>query len=226
VVSGLSSIARVGAFSGTSTLSISIALMGFVSKGVPLVSLSFRISTFFRDAKIFRRSTSLRRGRSLSVPSFQLTIGLFFLNQVRPRMTLSFPNPAIKNDVGSSFPLIPRLTMALCVTTPCSFRVPSAFLVIRGFLSLMSGMLWSSANFESMNSLEAPQSKRARVSTVCSFVPIATGKFIDWGVMSATSTEEVNKSESSDVAPSLLTKNPLSPSGRQSHLSLLRLIRP
>jgi hypothetical protein len=44
--------------------------------------------------------------------------------------------------------------------------------------------------------------------------------------MSATSTEEIIKSESSDVALSLLIKNPLSPSGRQSHLSLLRLIRP
>jgi hypothetical protein len=141
-------------------------------------------------------------------------------------MTLSFPNPAIKNDVSSSFPLILRLTMALCVTTPCSFRIPSAFLVIQGFLSLMSGMLWSFANSESMNSLEAQQSKRARVSTICSFVPIATGKFIDWGVMSATSTEEIIKVESLDVALSLLIKNPLSPSGRQSHPSLLHLIRP
>jgi hypothetical protein len=129
-------------------------------------------------------------------------------------MTLSFPNPAIKNDVGSSFPLILRLTMALCVTTPCSFRVPSAFLVIRGFLSLMSRMSWSFANSESMNLLEAPQSKRAQVSMVCSFIPIATGEFIDWGVMSATSTEEIIKSESLDVAPSLLIKNPLSPFGQ------------
>jgi hypothetical protein len=64
-----------------------------------------------------------------------------------------------------------------------------------------------------MNLLEAPQSKRAQVSMVCSFVPIATGKFIDWGVMSATSTEEIIKAESSDVAPSLLIQNPLSPSG-------------
>jgi hypothetical protein len=226
VVLGLSSIVRVSASSDTSSLPISIALKGFVLKGVPFMSLSFKVSIFFRDAKIFRRSTSLRHGRSLSVPSFQLMIGLFFLNQVRPRMTLSFPNPAIKNDVGSSFPLILRLTMALCVTTPCSFRVPSVFLVIQGFLSLMSGMLWSFTNSESMNSLEAPQSKRARVSTVCSFVPIATGKFIDWGVMSATSTEEIIKAESLDVAPSLLIKNPLSPSGRQFHLFLLHLICP
>jgi hypothetical protein len=135
VVSVLSSIVRVGISLDTSTLPISIVLMGFVSKGVPLVSLLFRVSTFFRDVKIFRRSTLLRCGQSLSVPSFQLTIGLFFLNQVRPRMTLSFSNPAIKNDVSSFFPLIPRLTTALCVTTPCSFRVPSGFLVIQGFLS-------------------------------------------------------------------------------------------
>jgi hypothetical protein len=139
---------------------------------------------------------------------------------------LSFPNPAIKNDVGSSFSLIPRLMTALCVTTPCSFRVPSAFLVIQGFLSLMSGMLWSFANSESINLLEALQSKRAWVSMVCFFVPIVTGKSIDWGVMSATSTEETIKSESSDVALSLLIKNPLSPSERQSHPSLLHLIRP
>jgi hypothetical protein len=76
-----------------------------------------------------------------------------------------------------------------------------------------------------MNSPEAPQSKRAWVLTVCFFVPIATGKSIDWGVISATSTEKTIKSESSDVAPSLLIKNPLSPSGWQSHLSLLHLIR-
>jgi hypothetical protein len=81
-------------------------------------------------------------------------------------------------------------------------------------------------NSESMNSLEAPQSKRAWVLTVCFFVPIATGNNIDWGVISATSTEETIKSERSDVAPSLLIKNPLSPFGRQSHLSLLCLICP
>jgi hypothetical protein len=141
-------------------------------------------------------------------------------------MTLSFPNPVMKNVIGFSFPFTLRLMMALCVTISCLFWVPSAFLVIWGLFSLMSGMLWSFVNSESMNSPEAPQSKRAWVLTVCFFVPIVTGKSIDWEVMSATSTEETIKLESSDVALSLLIKNPLSPYEQQSHPFLLCLIRP
>jgi hypothetical protein len=75
-----------------------------------------------------------------------------------------------------------------------------------------------------MNSPDAPQSKRACVLMVCFFIPIATGKSIDWGVMLATNTEEIIKLESLDVAPSLLIKNHLFPFGQQSHLSLLHLI--
>jgi hypothetical protein len=81
-------------------------------------------------------------------------------------------------------------------------------------------------NLESINFPDAPQSKRACVLTICFFVPIVTGKSIDWGVMSAISTEEIIKSESLDVAPNILVKNPLSPSGWQSHLFLFHLIHP